>query len=122
MKAGSIRLAPWLFMAVLAFGSIAAGGSDSLESAALTAGACTIDDHSEHAYSLPIATLSNEQAEAFAKGKEHFNEIWVVAPEPGVWGLGPTFNEDRCSLAILTTAAPKPRNTASRRRKVCSCD
>jgi CxxC motif-containing protein (DUF1111 family) len=30
-------------------------------------------------------------------GHEAFNEAWVVAPEPGVWGLGPTFNEDRCS-------------------------
>ncbi len=42
--------------------------------------------------------LDAEQREAFAKGKEQFNEAWVVAPEPGgVWGLGPTFNEDRCA-------------------------
>jgi CxxC motif-containing protein (DUF1111 family) len=26
-----------------------------------------------------------------------FNEQWVLAPERGVWGLGPTFNEDRCA-------------------------
>ena len=42
--------------------------------------------------------LDREQAEAFAKGKEQFNEAWVFAPDPGgVWGLGPTFNEDRCA-------------------------
>ncbi len=45
---------------------------------------------------MPIAMLTKEQAEPHAMGREQFNEAWVVAPEPGVWGLGPTFNEDRC--------------------------
>ena len=41
--------------------------------------------------------LEKKQSRRFAKGQEQFNEAWVVAPEPdGVWGLGPTFNEDRC--------------------------
>ena len=52
------------------------------------------------AFSIPIAMLDSEQAEAFAKGKEQFNEAWVVAPDPGgVWGLGPDLQ--RGSLRAL---------------------
>ena len=61
-------------------------------------GRFTTAEHGANAFSVPVAMLDKEQAEAFAKGKEQFNEAWVVAPEPGgVWGLGPTFNEDRCA-------------------------
>ncbi|UCH50223.1 MAG: thiol oxidoreductase [Betaproteobacteria bacterium] len=63
-----------------------------------TAGpAWTSAQHDETAYSMPIADLSKKQGKRFVAGQEAFNEAWVVAPEPGVWGLGPTFNEDRCS-------------------------
>jgi CxxC motif-containing protein (DUF1111 family) len=66
---------------------------------ALTAGpAWTSAEHGKAAYSLPIAELKKKQATGFAAGREAFHEAWVVAPDPsGVWGLGPTFNEDRCS-------------------------
>ena len=69
----------------------ASGGADSSER-------YTVAADGANAFALPIARLTKEQAELFALGKEKFNEAWVVAPEPnGVWGLGPTFNEDRCS-------------------------
>jgi CxxC motif-containing protein (DUF1111 family) len=78
--------------------SLAIGSADTLEPAALSAGSFTVADASPNAFSVPIAMLDREQAEAFAKGKEQFNEAWVVAPQAGgVWGLGPTFNEDRCA-------------------------
>ena len=78
--------------------SLAVGGSDALDPKALTAGSFTTPEVGPNAFSVPIATLDREQAEAFAKGKEQFNEAWVVAPQAGgVWGLGPTFNEDRCA-------------------------
>jgi CxxC motif-containing protein (DUF1111 family) len=84
--------------AASAVASLAIGSADSLEPAALSAGSFTVADASPNAFSVPIAMLDREQAEAFAKGKEQFNEAWVVAPQPGgVWGLGPTFNEDRCA-------------------------
>lgn len=42
--------------------------------------------------------LNEKNKKIFQEGHAQFNEHWVVAPEPGgVWGLGPTFNEDRCS-------------------------
>src|SRR5262245_22730538 len=77
---------------------LAIGGADTLDAAALSAGAFTTPVADANAFSVPIAALDRDQAEAFAKGKEQFNEAWVVAPQPGgVWGLGPTFNEDRCA-------------------------
>lgn len=54
-------------------------------------------EHGKSAYIMPIAALNKKQGKRFVAGQEAFNEAWVVAPEPGVWGLGPTFNEDRCS-------------------------
>lgn len=65
---------------------------------ALSAGTTwTIMEHGKSAYIMPIAALNKKQGKRFVAGQEAFNEAWVVAPEPGVWGLGPTFNEDRCS-------------------------
>jgi CxxC motif-containing protein (DUF1111 family) len=77
---------------------LASGNTDFLESAALSAGSLTTAESGTNAFSIPVAMLNKEQAEQFTKGKEQFNEAWVVAPDPGgVWGLGPTFNEDRCA-------------------------
>jgi len=85
-------------IAVCWLASLAIGNSDALDPASLTAGAFSVVDDTANAFSVPVAMLDKEQAEAFIKGKEQFNEAWVVAPEPnGVWGLGPTFNEDRCA-------------------------
>ncbi len=76
-----------------------AGAAETMHPDALTAGpAWTSAEHGEMAYSMPIASLSKKQGKRFAEGKKQFNEAWVVAPDPsGVWGLGPTFNEDRCA-------------------------
>ena len=77
---------------------LASGNTDSLEPVALSAGSFTTAETGANAFSIPVAMLNKEQAGQFIKGKEQFNEVWVVAPDPGgVWGLGPTFNEDRCA-------------------------
>lgn len=71
---------------------------DGIPAGALSAGGFTVVVEGPGAYSVPVATLDAEQRKAFAGGHEHFHEAWVVAPDmSGVWGLGPTFNEDRCS-------------------------
>ena len=76
---------------------LATGNQDRADPRALTAGDLTTFEQGAGAYSIPVASLTPEQREVFLKGKEQFNEAWVVAPDPaGVWGLGPTFNEDRC--------------------------
>lgn len=75
-----------------------AGAADTLHPDAINAGAWSSADSSAAAYSLPIPMLNKQQSKRFAEGKAQFNEAWVVAPDPsGVWGLGPTFNEDRCA-------------------------
>src|SRR5690349_8904997 len=76
----------------------ATADADASDPAALTAGPFTTAEQGAHAFSLPVVALTREQSEIWAKGTEQFNEAWVVAPDPaGVWGLGPTFNEDRCA-------------------------
>jgi CxxC motif-containing protein (DUF1111 family) len=78
--------------------ALLAAGIDALDPAALTAGTLTTAETGAAAYSIPAAMLDREQLAMFAAGREQFNEAWVVAPDPtGVWGLGPTFNEDRCA-------------------------
>jgi len=85
-------------VAACAAAPLAIGSADTLDSAALSAGSFTTPAADSNAFSIPVAMLDREQVEAFAKGKEQFNEAWVVAPQGGgVWGLGPTFNEDRCA-------------------------
>ena len=80
-------------------GVLLTGAADTMHPEALTAGPTwTVMEHGESAYLMPIAALNKKQGKRFAAGHEAFIEAWVVAPEPGVWGLGPTFNEDRCSF------------------------
>ena len=79
--------APWLLAVAL----------DRLPAAALSAGPFTVAEAGPGSFLVPVPTLTKEQSATFAAGHEQFNEAWVVAPDPGgVWGLGPTFNEDRC--------------------------
>jgi CxxC motif-containing protein (DUF1111 family) len=70
---------------------------ESMRPGALPAGPFSNFDTSRNAFNIPFVGLTREQAESFAAGHAAFNEAWVLAPDPsGVWGLGPTFNEDRC--------------------------
>ena len=86
----------------------AAADANAPDPAALTAGPFTTPEQSAGAFSIPVAMLTQEQAAAWAKGKEQFNEAWVVAPDPsGVWGLGPTFNEDRCAHCHVNNGRAK---------------
>ena len=103
-------LAVWASLICIAL--LANGNTDSLEPAALSAGNFTTAESGANAFSIPVAMLNKEQAEQFIKGKEQFTEAWVVAPEPGgVWGLGPTFNEDRCAHCHVNNGRAKaPEN------------
>lgn len=89
---------PGLLVGLIAASCFVAGAADSPHPDAINAGAWTNADESPMAFSQPISMLTKKQATAFSEGKAQFNEVWVVAPDPsGVWGLGPTFNEDRCA-------------------------
>jgi CxxC motif-containing protein (DUF1111 family) len=85
-------------LAFLGATALAAANLEALDPAAMSAGPLTSAEMGAAAYSIPVAMLDQEQLAVFAAGREQFNEAWVVAPDPGgVWGLGPTFNEDRCA-------------------------
>ncbi len=46
----------------------------------------------------PAPALSERQQEVFLRGRSHFNRPWVIfGLTGGDWGLGPTFNAERCS-------------------------
>lgn len=95
MGTRSLKVLAWS-LALVAL--LAAGNQDKLDPRTLSAGDFTTPEQGYGAYSVAVASLAPEQREAFVKGREQFNEAWVVAPDPaGVWGLGPTFNEDRCA-------------------------
>jgi CxxC motif-containing protein (DUF1111 family) len=68
-----------------------------LDPAGFTAGPFTTGESGPQAFMVPYAGLNKEQARVFDDGRTQFNEVWVLAPAKGVWGLGPTFNEDRCA-------------------------
>ena len=91
-------LARFSVAAVVSLAALAAtGNSNLLDPAALTAGPFTTGETGANAFAIPYAGLNKDQARQFVDGHAQFNEEWVVAPAPGVWGLGPTFNEDRCA-------------------------
>ncbi len=72
--------------------------AEDLDDAALSAGTFTIAVFDEKAFSEPIKGLSYKQHQKFMRGRQHFNQRWVVFPGlGGDWGLGPTFITDRCS-------------------------
>ena len=92
------QLAKFITAAGIGLAALAAtGNSDVLDPAAFTAGPFTTGESGAQAFAIPYAGLNKDQARQFADGHLQFNEEWVLAPARGVWGLGPTFNEDRCA-------------------------
>ena len=80
-----------------AIAALAIADAPAIESGLLSAGTFTVASVGQDAYSHTVEGLSAEQSEAVTMGRTAFHDVWVVAPDPnGVWGLGPTFNEDRC--------------------------
>ena len=80
------------------FIALTAGAVESLEPALLTAGTFTTFDSGVDSFSRPGSPLDVEQMKQFVDGKAKFSYPWGVSPRASVvWGLGPAFNEDRCS-------------------------
>lgn len=92
----------WALLPVLLLSTmVVALDADSLfsvESGELSEKVFLVTETGTAAYQMARSDLSEKDKKKFRQGREQFNEPWVVAPEPdGVWGLGPTFNENRCS-------------------------
>ena len=109
-----------LIVVSIACGLVAWGATadqELLDSARFTAGPFTTGETGEQAFSMPYAGLDKDQARQFAEGHVQFNEAWVLAPARGVWGLGPTFNEDRCAHCHVNNgraAAPEEGQESER--------
>lgn len=77
---------------------IAAAATEAIAPQSLTAGGFTVADASALAFSRIAPVIAPEQLEWVSSGRRMFAELWGLPNEViGVWGLGPTFNEDRCN-------------------------
>ncbi|MCY1352498.1 Di-heme oxidoreductase, putative peroxidase [compost metagenome] len=65
---------------------------------ALSAGAASVRQYDQNAFSLPSANLSGERRLDFAVGNSFFRNPWVIAPSTTTArdGLGPLFNTNAC--------------------------
>lgn len=94
--------APLRFALTIAAFPLAAGGllafAGNPHLVALSGGDFTVADESALAYSLPGPGLDAAQLELFAKGRQEFEQRWVVlAVIGGKWGRGPTSNGEICT-------------------------
>ncbi|CAD5107828.1 di-heme oxidoreductase family protein [Zestomonas carbonaria] len=65
---------------------------------ALSAGAASVRQYDQNAFSQPSANLSGERRLDFAVGNSFFRNPWVIAPSTTTArdGLGPLFNTNAC--------------------------
>src|SRR5258708_11434126 len=86
---------------------------DEIPLAALSAGSFTVALTDQTAFSAPAPVLTYRQNEMFLRGRQHFNQKWVVFPSlGGDWGLGPTFITDRCSGCHVGGGRGRPPDSA----------
>ena len=82
----------------------------------LSAGDFTLKRADAEAFAEPAPVLTYKQQQTFMRGRQHFNQKWVIFPSMGGdWGLGPTFIADKCSgchigggRGVMPTAEQEP--------------
>jgi CxxC motif-containing protein (DUF1111 family) len=102
-------LAVVLGVAVLAF-------AEDQPDPTLSAGDFTLKRADATAFAEPAPVLTYKQQQTFMRGRQHFNQKWVIFPSMGGdWGLGPTFIADKCSgchigggRGVMPTAEEEP--------------
>lgn len=68
----------------------------------LSAGDFTVKRADAAAFAEPAPVLTYKQQQTFMRGRQHFNQKWVIFPSMGGdWGLGPTFIADKCSACHI---------------------
>ena len=90
------RAFKFIFCLTLVVGLVKVGYSEQNQGLSDSGGLMSSSQSGELSFTLPYEGLSAKLGKRFIKGHEQFDEIWVLAPAPGVWGLGPTFNEANC--------------------------
>ena len=90
---------PLFLAAVLGLaGLVFAEGEETAADATLSAGDFTLKRADATAFSEPAPVLTYKQLQTFDRGRQHFNQKWVIFPSMGgAWGLGPTFIADKCA-------------------------
>lgn len=82
--------------AVLALALLPVGANTDVDRH-LSAGTFTTPERGPLAYATTVGGLPPGQLALVAAGRRMFNETWVLPKEViGVWGVGPTFNENNC--------------------------
>ncbi len=93
-----------VFLSAFGFGIAGLGFAEDQNSAdpTLSAGDFTLKRADAQAFAEPAPVLTYKQIQTFMRGRQHFNQKWVVFPSMGGdWGLGPTFIADRCSACHI---------------------
>jgi CxxC motif-containing protein (DUF1111 family) len=75
---------------------------DATDDPTLSAGDFTLKRADAEAFAEPAPVLTYKQQQTFMRGRQHFNQKWVIFPSMGGdWGLGPTFIADKCSACHI---------------------
>ena len=75
---------------------------EQTDDSTLSAGDFTLKRADAEAFAEPAPVLTYKQVQTFMRGRQHFNQKWVVFPSMGGdWGLGPTFIADKCSACHI---------------------
>ena len=110
-KLGNIAIAIGLGIASLVYAD-----GDTPNDPTLSAGDFTLKRADAEAFAEPAPVLTYKQQQTFMRGRQHFNQKWVIFPSMGGdWGLGPTFIADKCSAChigggrgVMPTAEQEP--------------
>ena len=82
----------------LGLASLVFANGEQPDDPTLSAGDFTLKRADAQAFAEPAPVLTYKQQQTFMRGRQHFNQKWVIFPSlGGDWGLGPTFIADKCS-------------------------
>jgi len=84
-------------MARLSLIALVLSGAGAANEIASNADAFITRESGTDAYSITVTALADDQRPLVSSGRRMINDLWVLPTEvTGVWGVGPTFNENSC--------------------------
>jgi CxxC motif-containing protein (DUF1111 family) len=84
-------------LAGIALFALALSGAGAANETASNADVFTTRESGADAYSITVTELADDQRQFVSSGRRMIDDLWVLPTEvTGVWGVGPTFNENSC--------------------------
>ena len=84
-------------LARLSLIALVLSGAGAANETASNADAFITRESGTDAYSITVTALADDQRQLVSSGRRMFSDTWVLPTEySGVWGVGPTFNENSC--------------------------